>query len=60
MTGLLMQTTLKIHKTGNLFFCDLQEVVVPNYVISPFECANELSDLEPSLNAQLFQIRMDL
>ena len=34
--------------------------VVTDYVISQFECAIELTDLEPSLCEQLFELRMDL
>ena len=30
-------------------FCDLQGIIVPDYVISPFECEIELTDLEPTL-----------
>ena len=35
-------------------------MVVPDYVISPFECKIELTDLKPNLSEQLFEVRMDL
>ena len=35
-------------------------MAVPDYVISPFECAIELTDLEPNLGEQLFELCMDL
>ena len=35
-------------------------MVVPDYVISPFECAIELTDLEPNLSEQLFKLHVDL
>ena len=41
-------------------FCDLQGMVFPDYVISPFENATELTDLEPNIGEQLFELRMDL
>ena len=35
-------------------------MVVSDYVISTFECAIGLTDLEPNLCEQLFELRMDL
>ena len=35
-------------------------MIVPDYVIHPFECANELTDLEPNLCEQLLELRVDL
>ena len=34
-------------------------MVVPDFVIFPFECAIELTDLEPNLGEQLFELHMD-
>ena len=35
-------------------------MVVPVYVISPFENAIEWTDLEPNLGERLFELRMDI
>ena len=40
--------------------CDLQGTVVPDYVISPFQFAIDLTDLEPCLVEQFFEQLIDL
>ena len=44
----------------NSRFCDLQGMVDPDYVISLFQCAIELTYPEPNLGEQLLELRMDL
>ena len=41
-------------------FCDLQQMVVTDYVITPFECAIGLRDHKPNLDEQLFELHTDL
>ena len=41
-------------------FCDLHGMDAPDYVISPFECAIELTDFEPGQGEKLFELRMDV
>ena len=41
-------------------FYNLQGMVVSDYVISPFECTIGLTDLEPNLDEQLFELHTDL
>ena len=49
-----------LEEDGKSRFCDLQGMVVPDYEISSFECAIELTDLEQDLGDQMFELRMHL